>query len=90
MSVKEVAERLQVEPMALEQESLRVYLEQRLKLVESELFELTFKYGVKDVDGFDEKIKEGKFREEDSFEDFFKFDNLEAERDRILETMERL
>ena len=35
-------------------------------------------------------IQEGKFHEEDAFEDYFTFDNLEAERDLILEYLDKL
>ena len=35
-------------------------------------------------------VKEGRFHEEDAFDDYFKFDNLEAERDRILNHLEKL
>lgn len=89
MTVKEIARELQVRPKILEQESMKVYLEQKLRLIESELFELTYKYGVKNIEEFDKKIKEGKFHEQNSFEDFFEFDNLEAERDRILAILEK-
>ena len=39
---------------------------------------------------FDRMVQEGKFHEEDAFEDYFTFDNLEAERDLIISHMEKL
>ncbi|HAZ32062.1 MAG TPA: hypothetical protein DCY61_05155 [Dehalococcoidia bacterium] len=45
---------------------------------------LAKKYGASSVFEFDTMVKEGRFHEEDAFEDYFKFDNLEAERDLIL------
>lgn len=41
MLLDEVAVRLNLTPVQLERESLRVYLERRLPLVESELFSLS-------------------------------------------------
>jgi hypothetical protein len=75
------------EPM---KESLEVFLKRKLKVIESELFLLAKKYGVLDVKEFDKMIQEGRFHEREAFEDYFKFDNLEAERDLLLEHLKSL
>ena len=66
------------------------FLNEKLLALESELFLLSKKYGVKNIFEFDKRIREGKFHEDESFEDYFKFDNLEAERDRIKKYLEQL
>ncbi|RME62662.1 MAG: hypothetical protein D6778_10830 [Nitrospirae bacterium] len=70
-------------PSEVLKESVTIYLEKKLLAVESELFRLGKKYGVKDIFELDKKIKEGVFAEKDTFEDYFYFDNLEAERQRL-------
>ncbi len=42
------------------------------------MFLLAKKYGVPDVQEFDKMIQEGRLHEQEAFEDYFKFDNLEA------------
>ena len=90
MLLDEVAVRLNLTPAQLERESLRVYLERRLRLVESELFALSQRYGVNTVDELDQAIRAGRFHESDAFEDFFLFDYLEAEIDSLQELLARL
>ena len=88
--VEQLARELDMQPDSLIKQSIEFFLRHKLKMIESELFLLARKYGVKTVTELDKLIKEGKFHEEDTFEDYFKFDNLEAERDIILKHLGRL
>lgn len=90
MLTEEIARKLDMVPKDLERESLRVYLEARRRDVEAQLFLLAKKYGVQTVQALDSAIREGKIREAEGFEDFFTFDHLEAERDKILEALNSL
>ncbi len=90
MILEKLAKDLRMEPDALMKESLEVFLKRKLKVIESELFLLAKKYGVLDVQEFDKMIQEGRFHEREAFEDYFKFDNLEAERDLLLEHLKSL
>jgi len=90
VTLKELAKDLNMKPDELMRESLETFLRHRLKVIESELFLLAKTYGVSSVLEFDKMVKEGRFHEEDAFEDYFKFDNLEAERDLILEHLEKI
>ena len=90
VTLKELAKDLHMKPDELIRESLEVFLRHKLKVIESELFLLAKEYGVSSVLEFDKMVKEGRFHEEDAFEDYFKFDNLEAERDLILEHLEKI
>lgn len=81
IEIEQIAKDLRMKPEALMRESLKTLLKQKLKIVEAELFLLAKRYGVNDVFEFDKMVKEGKLHEEESFDDYFKFDNLEAERD---------
>lgn len=90
ITLEELAKDLRMKPDELMKESLETFLRHKLKVIESELFLLAKRYGVRDVQEFDRMIQEGKFHEEDAFEDYFRFDNLEAERDLILEYLDKL
>lgn len=90
MLIEQVAERLQTKPEVLEREGLKLYLEKKLRVVESELFLLTHRYGVRDVTELDEMIKQGKFHEDEAFEDYFDFDYFEHEREKLLQVLEEL
>ena len=90
MLLEQVAIQLNILPEQLERESLKVYLQRNLRLIESELFGLARRYGVQSVTELDEKIQQGAFHEKDSFEDYFRFDHLESERRKHLEILETL
>ncbi len=90
ITLEELAKDLRMKPDELMKESLETFLKHKLKIIESELFLLAKRYGVRNVQEFDQMIQEGKFHEEDAFEDYFKFDNLEAERELILKYIDKL
>ena len=90
MNLEYLAKDLHMKPEVLLKESIEVFLKRKLKVIESELFVMAKRYGVTSVTDFDKMVKEGRFHEEDAFEDYFKFDNLEAERERILNHLEKL
>lgn len=91
MKISSIAKELNIPSKVLEEKSLRAFLERELHLVESELFSLAKKYGVKSIRQFEQKVKKGKIPEaEDSLEDFFRFDHLEAKRDRIRKVLKTL
>lgn len=90
LNIDYLAEDMNMKPEALIRESIETFLRRKLKIIEAELFLLAKKYGVSSVVEFDEMVKKGKLHEEDSFEDYFKFDDLETKRDRILIYLEKL
>ncbi len=90
MLLEQVAARLNTPPAQLERESLHAYLERRLRFVESDLFMLTHRYGVESVLELDQAVQEGRFSEAETFEDYFRFDHLESERDTLQELLAQL
>ena len=90
IALKQLAQDLHMKPEELLKQGIETFLRRKLKMIESELFLLAKKYGIRDVFEFDKMVKEGKFHERDAFEEYFKFDNLEAERDLILEHLEKI
>jgi len=85
-----VAKEFHMKPNELLKESIKTYLEKRLAKVEADIFLLAKKYGVKDVFELDSKIKEGFFSEKETYNDYFDFDNLEAEREKVKKLLEKL
>jgi len=90
MVVQQIAKKLNVPVNELVRESVGLYLKQKLREIDVKLFALARKYGVSNIQEFDELIQAGKVHEENSFEDFFEFDHLEADRDRIVELVKEL
>ncbi len=87
---EQIALKLQLSPQELERESLLVFLQQRLRLVESQLFDLAQKYGVKTVEELDQLVQSGQIHEAEAFEEYFEFEHLEAKRDLLLEALKSL
>jgi hypothetical protein len=85
-----IAVKLRLSPQELEQESLRLFLTHRLRLVESQLLSLARKYGAQTVTELDEMVQKGQIHEDEAFEDYFEFDHLEAERDVLIESLREL
>ena len=88
--IDKVAKELHMKPKELLKVSLKTFLEKRLYKIESDLFLLVKKYGVKDVFELDAKVKSGMISEQDGYEDYFAFDNLESEREKIRKFLENL
>jgi hypothetical protein len=88
--IDKIAKELHMNPKELLKESLRTYLEKRLSKVEADIFLLAKKYGVKDVFELDSRVKGGIFSEKEAYEDYFVFDNLEAEQEKIRKILEKL
>jgi hypothetical protein len=90
MVLEQIAEHFAMTPHQVQQESLRLYLERKLRLVESELFTLTQHYGVQTVAALDEAVQLGQFHEAETFDDYFRLDYLETERDTLQALLEQL
>lgn len=90
MLLDQVATRLNTTPEQLERDSLRVYLERKLRFTESELFSLAERYGVRTVFELDAAVQAGRFHEPETFEDYFRFDYLEGERESLRELLSQL
>jgi len=87
MLLNDIAQRFDVTPEQVQQESLRLYLERRQRFVESELLALAFTYGVQTVEQLDDAIQAGRFHETEAFDDYFRFDYLESELDSVRELL---
>ena len=85
-----IAKEFHLDPDDLLKESLKTYLRQKLVKTEADIFLIAKKYGVKDVFELDSKVKKGLTTEQDAYNDYFTLDNLEAEREKIKELLEKI
>ncbi|MEQ8190429.1 MAG: hypothetical protein ABRQ39_20855 [Candidatus Eremiobacterota bacterium] len=85
-----VAKEFHIKQEELLKESVRLYLIQKLYKIESEIFLILKKYGIKNIFDMDNKVKEGIIKEEQAYEDYFTLDNLEADRKKLKEFLEEL
>ena len=90
MTYETVAMKLQISPKELEHHSLKLFLQQRLRIIETQLLDLARRYGVGSVLELDALIQQGQLHETESFEDFFAFDNLEAEKETVQKLLDEL
>jgi len=77
--LKEVAAILNLPERDIERESLKTFLETKLKKLLIEQLQLTRKYGVKNVDEMENFYTEQKLSEKESWEDYFELSHNEAE-----------
>ena len=89
-AIPRIAPILNITQEELERESLETYLHIKLKRCESEIFNLVRKYGVSSIEDFEEQYKRGGIEEEGTWEDFFRLDYLEAERESIRKALEAI
>ncbi len=76
---RDIAVLLKINEKDLERESLKLFLEEKLKKLEIERFAITKKYGVSSIDEMEKFYREKKISEKDSWEDFFRLDHIETE-----------
>lgn len=86
--IETAAVALHMKPDDLVKESLRVFVEQKLAAVETDIFSIAKKYGVKDVFELDRRIGEGLLSESEAYDDYFHLDHLEAERQKYKQVAE--
>jgi len=77
--IEEIAAILDIDSGELERESLKAYLERKLRALEADRFQIASKHGVTSVEDMKSSFSKGKLKEEQAWEDFFRLDHLEAE-----------
>ena len=90
MTYDAIAVKLKLSPQDLERESLRLFLNHRLRLIDSRRLELGHRYGVQTILELEAIVRAGRVHEAEAFEDYFELDALEAERDAVLESLKDL
>lgn len=84
MTISTLAKELKISSKTLEKRGVRAFLEKELLNANAELLNLVFKYGVRNIDGFNKLIKKGGVREtNETRKDFFLFDELETKKEKL-------
>ena len=65
------------------QESLKVYLEKKLREIKTEIFKIYGKYSITSVEALESCFENGIIEEKDALDDYHKLDHLEFKRDEI-------
>ncbi|MFQ6119179.1 MAG: hypothetical protein ACE5KE_04730 [Methanosarcinales archaeon] len=89
-AIAKISSILKVDQKELEKESIKTYLRLKLRRCESEIFNITKKYKISSVEEFEDLYKKGEIEEEGTWEDFFRLDHLEAEKELIKRALEEL
>lgn len=63
---------------------------ENLRLIESEIFNLTSRYGIKSLEDLDKLLEKGKLTEKEMGEDYFKLDYLLSQRKEIEQELKKL
>ncbi len=87
--MSEISQQLNIPLAILEYESVRIYLENRLRALQTEMYVLSKKHGITTALEFDSEAKKGRFHE-DAFEDYIAFDHIESEIKKIHSVLDRL
>lgn len=89
-TIEEIAKTLDIDPVELEKESLRCFLQKEIRNLEVEIYRIGNKHGVKSVLELDEKLKKGKIKEEEMLDDFMELEFLETKREKLLKALEKV
>ena len=86
--IPKISSILKIDREKLEKESMRTYLHIKLRHCEAEIFNIAKKYGISSVEELENQYKRGELEEEGTWEDFFKLDHLEAEKESLNKALE--
>jgi len=87
-TIPKISSMLNISQEHLEKESVKTYLHVRLVHCESEIFNIAKKYGISSIEEFEDRYKKGEIEEEGTWEEFFRLDHLEAEKEAIKKALE--
>ena len=86
LQVKEIealAEKLNLSKDEMLRDSLKVFLEKKLREIKTEIFKIRTKYRVSSVEEFEDRYKRGDIEEKDTWQDLQKLDHLEFKKDEL-------
>jgi hypothetical protein len=85
-----LAEKLNLSKDDMLRESLKTFLERKLREIKTEIFKIRTKYGVSSVEEFEELYKRGKIDEKDTWQELQQLDHLEFKKDEIEKVLRTL
>lgn len=81
--LRKVAGNLKISEEVLLRQGLRSFLEQQLRKVNADIFEISSRYGVKTVDEMEKRYQNGTLEEAASWRDLQRLDHLEYKKDQL-------
>lgn len=88
--IRGAAEALEMSEETLVAQGIRSLIEQRLRSVDAEIFEITGRYRVSSVAEMQTLYESGAIEEADSWQDLQRLDHLEYARDQLRQLLARL
>lgn len=82
----DLAKQLNIPVDTLQKESLKFYIEDKLKKLKIERLQILSKYNIRNLDDMERLYQSEKVRERDSWEDFFTLQHLDSEIDLLEKT----
>ncbi len=79
----DLAEKLNLSKDEMLRESLKIFLERKLREIKTEIFKIRTKYGVSSVEEFEELYRKGKVEEKDTWHELQQLDHLEFKKGEI-------
>lgn len=86
--INTVARELHVAEEDLVKQGLRSVLERQLREVKAEIFAITGRYRISNVEEMEARYQEGTLEEAESWRDLQRLDHLEHKKDRLLQLLE--
>jgi len=71
------------------QESLKVFLEKKLREIKTDIFKLYGKYSITSVEALESRFENGTLEEQDALGDYHKLDHLEFKRDEMMSLLQK-
>lgn len=88
--IENTAETLNISRDEMIRESLRLYLERKIRELKIEIFKIRTKYNISSIEEFDEKYKTGEIDEKDSWQEYQQLDHLEFKKEELEKTLENI
>lgn len=85
-----LAEKLNLSKDEMLRESLKFFLERKLREIKTEIFKIRTKYGVSSVEEFEELYRKGKIEEKDTWQELQRLDHLEFKKDELEKVLRTL
>jgi hypothetical protein len=88
--IETLARKLNLSGDQMIRESLRFYLERKIRELKTDIYKIRTEYGVTSIEDFDEKYKTGEIEEKDSWQDYQKLDHLEFKKQELEKALEEM
>ena len=88
--MESLAEKLNISKDEMLRESLKFFLERKLREIKTELYKIRTKYNVSSVTDFEDLYKRGKIEEKDTWQDLQELDHLEFKKDELEKALRAL